>query len=696
MHHVASWFRRGTMAMLVGLAAGCDSNRSEPLAPASDARPSAAVSAAATAYYSDGAGKGWRQLRATTGVSWTQVVTICPRDGVTPCSGTVGGRDLTGWVWATAPQVVQLISRWAPDILTSPTMQVNTVFAGIGWTNTFQPTQWFANTYSSSESAYGWTASSDATGNPLGAGGGWSTPPHAGGAGVGVVANAAEANATRGVMLWRADGSDGRVITAAPDTGAVDAPAGGIAVLNVLANDRLAGDTARVSSITLTQLSSSVSGVALVSADGSVKVAAGTPAGVATIAYAICETANPSNCAQTTVAIAIRGNVIVATDDAGTTSTLGGTAVADVRSNDLFGVPVTLATVSSSDAAVTLDIESGRVSVAPGSVIGTRTLVYRLCETASPTNCATATATVTVIHVAIDAVNDVGSAPSSTGGIALASVLANDRLGAAAATLSNVTLSRISSTSASVSLDPTDGSVVVAPQTPGGSYSLLYRICERDMQDNCDQATVTVSVASQSVIVSPRSLTVKEGATGTFTIRLSQIPSGPVTVTTAFYAGTIAVAPSPSSITFSPSNWNIPLTVTFAARKDSDKIDDAATIHVTIAGGATVPVVVRILDTSRSSTDPTANLSSPLNGQSFSGLVPLAGTGTDINGTVVEGRFLVDGVRIYTDVNSTGSYQVPGRWNSASVANGWHTLEMRVTDDSGKSGRMNIRVLVAN
>lgn len=696
MRHVPSWVRTGILAVLAAFVTGCDASRAEPLAPGNDARPSAAVSAVATTDYSDGAGKAWRQLTATTGVSWTQVATICPRDGRTPCSGTVGTRDLTGWVWATAPQVVELIGRWAPEILTSPTMQANGVFAGIGWTNVFRPTQWFANTYQSSEYAGGWTASTDSVGNPLGAGGGWSTPPHAGGVGIGSVANAAAVDASRGVMLWRADGSDGRTISAAPDTGTVDAPVGGIAVQDVLANDRLAGDTARLSSVTLTQVSSTVPGVSLDLATGSVTVAEGTPAGNATVGYRICETLNPSNCAQTSVAIVIQGNVITAHDDAGATTTLGGTAVADVRANDSFPVPVTLSVGSPSDAALSLDPETGRVSVAPGSAVGIRTMVYRLCESSSPTNCATATVTVTVTHVAIDAVNDAGSAPSSTGGVAIPSVLANDRLGPAAATLLNVTLTQVASAAAGISLALTDGSVDVAPQTPGGSYVLTYRICERAMPENCDVATAAVTVASQSVVVTPTALTVKEGASGSFTVRLSQVPVGPVVVTTAHYAGTVAVTPSPSVITFTAANWNVPVTVTFATPKDSDKIDDAATVHVSLVGGVTVPVVARILDTSRSATDPTANLTSPFNGQSVSGLVMMTGTGTDTNGQVVEGRFMVDGARIHTDVNSTGRYQVPGRWNSASVPNGWHTIEFRVTDNAGKSGRMNIRVLVAN
>jgi hypothetical protein len=69
---------------------GCDS---DPSAPATDgARVSSSVGV------SDGQGKTWRQLTETTGLIWSQVAQVCPQDGVTPCNGVVGGRDLRGWV----------------------------------------------------------------------------------------------------------------------------------------------------------------------------------------------------------------------------------------------------------------------------------------------------------------------------------------------------------------------------------------------------------------------------------------------------------------------------------------------------------------------------------------------------------------------------------------------------------------------
>src|SRR4051794_14485955 len=67
----------------------------------------------------DAHGREWRQLYETTGLSFDQVASVCPRDAVTPCSGTVGGRDLNRWVWGTKEQVRELLSEYAPALATA-------------------------------------------------------------------------------------------------------------------------------------------------------------------------------------------------------------------------------------------------------------------------------------------------------------------------------------------------------------------------------------------------------------------------------------------------------------------------------------------------------------------------------------------------------------------------------------------------
>lgn len=78
-----------------------------------------AGAAPAAAGLDDGNGKEWRQLDETKGLGWSQVAAICPRDGATPCSGSIGPRSLTGWTWATDAQVVSLLGAYEPAILTA-------------------------------------------------------------------------------------------------------------------------------------------------------------------------------------------------------------------------------------------------------------------------------------------------------------------------------------------------------------------------------------------------------------------------------------------------------------------------------------------------------------------------------------------------------------------------------------------------
>jgi large repetitive protein len=125
--------------------------------------------------------------------------------------------------------------------------------------------------------------------------------------------------------------------------------------------------------------------------------------------------------------------------------------------------------------------------------VGSYTLVYRICEIASPSNCDDGTVTVTVREpFVIDAVNDSGS--TVPGWTAVANVLVNDMLNGTAATPARVTLSMVSSTSTGVQLNAATGAIVVLAGTVPGAHRLTYRICEIASPTNCDDATVAVTV----------------------------------------------------------------------------------------------------------------------------------------------------------------------------------------------------------
>ncbi len=64
--------------------------------------------------YNDGHGKEWLQLTDSSGLSWNDVDSVCANDGATACTGSVGGVDISGWVWADNAQVATLFSYFLP------------------------------------------------------------------------------------------------------------------------------------------------------------------------------------------------------------------------------------------------------------------------------------------------------------------------------------------------------------------------------------------------------------------------------------------------------------------------------------------------------------------------------------------------------------------------------------------------------
>ena len=157
----------------------------------------------------DGAGKQWRQLYETVGLSWSQVAALCPRDGVTPCAGSIGPRSLTGWVWGTDAQVVELMGGYAPAILTAspPSVSGGDYFgmamgflADMRWTGSI-------STYGGySEWTDGWTSSTTERRMPIAGrvGFGWWPP----GGGFVVGASSVSVDGSRGAWLWRPSAGD--------------------------------------------------------------------------------------------------------------------------------------------------------------------------------------------------------------------------------------------------------------------------------------------------------------------------------------------------------------------------------------------------------------------------------------------------------------------------------------------------------
>ena len=91
-----------------------------------------------------------------------------------------------------------------------------------------------------------------------------------------------------------------------------------------------------------------------------------------------------------------------------------------------------------------------------------------------------------------------------------------------------------------------------------------------------DGLAVTITDDEEpGVTLSSSTLTVGEGATGEYTVELSVVPTGDVTVSVT---GGGDVTVDPTALTFSTSSWNTAQTVTVTGVEDDDAADGAGSV----------------------------------------------------------------------------------------------------------------------
>ncbi len=90
---------------------------------------------------------------------------------------------------------------------------------------------------------------------------------------------------------------------------------------------------------------------------------------------------------------------------------------------------------------------------------------------------------------------------------------------------------------------------------------------------------------------------------------------------------------------------------------------------------------------------PSVDITEPTQGAAVSGVVAVKATASDDKG-VKQVEFLVDGVRIGLDTQSSNGWSAS--WNTASAADGQHTITAKATDTAGKTATDVITVVVGN
>ncbi|WP_455151257.1 T9SS type B sorting domain-containing protein [Capnocytophaga sp.] len=350
-------------------------------------------------------------------------------------------------------------------------------------------------------------------------------------------------------------------ITADPDTFTITT---GTSTKSVLDNDKIGTATATTNTVSISVVTGATpkqagTNTPTLDSDGKVTVPNNTPAGTYTIVYQICDKLNSGNCATTTATVVVGNPTITADPDTFTITT--GTSTKSVLDNDKIGtatattntVSISVVTGATPKQAgtntPTLDSD-GKITVPNNTPAGTYTIVYQICDKLNSGNCATTTATVVVGNPTITADPDTFTI---TTGTSTKSVLDNDKIGTATATTNTVSISVVTDATPkqpgtnTPTLD-SDGKVTVPNNTPAGTYTIVYQICDKLNSGNCATTTATVVVGTPTITADPDTFTITTGTStksvldndkiGTATATTNTVNISVVTGATPKQAGT--------------------------------------------------------------------------------------------------------------------------------------------------------------
>ncbi len=149
--------------------------------------------------------------------------------------------------------------------------------------------------------------------------------------------------------------------------------------------------------------------------------------------------------------------------------------------------------------------------IAAGEVVNTATVTGRY----GPGNTLTVSDsdTETAPTIAIEAIPEVFP-PFTTDGGTTTSMLASDTVAGGPATLTNVTIRVIGTSSPGVTLDPATGLITLAPGLPAGPYTVDYEICSVAVPTVCDTTTETVYQAPVGALEATKTLATTDNGDG--------------------------------------------------------------------------------------------------------------------------------------------------------------------------------------
>jgi hypothetical protein len=245
---------------------------------------------------------------------------------------------------------------------------------------------------------------------------------------------------------------------------------------------------------------------------GGFRVPAGTPTGIHTVTYTVCEVLNPDHCVTSIATIAV-GNVPVVTPNAFTYTGTATVTTPSILDDDTVGtqsatagtggnVVINITSTPTGAVVPSLDTNNGKVTIPAGTPPGIYTITYEVCTTATPTACTPGAVVITVPNVPVITPDDMVYTDTTT--TTVGNILTNDKVGTQSATAGNggnvsitVTIPATPKAPGATvpTLDPNTGVVTVPAGTPSGTYTITYKICTTATPTSCDTGVVTITVS---------------------------------------------------------------------------------------------------------------------------------------------------------------------------------------------------------
>ncbi len=307
-------------------------------------------------------------------------------------------------------------------------------------------------------------------------------------------------------------------ILANPETGIASAGVASLPIANVTSNDFVNGAAVTLGAsgnAVIAKAGTWPAGIGFNTTTGAVSSSATVPAGTYSLQYRLCDLNVPANCASTADDVTVTSSIVANPDNATAVAGKASTPIPSVISNDMVNGAkarlqtspnATVAQFGTWPAGIALNTVNGAVTVAASVPPGAYDFTYKLCDKASPPNCALAADTISVT-ASLVVIKVAGSAVVGTNSTVIGNVAAHDSVNGAQATLgngSNAVVSQIGTWQNGIVLNVTTGAISTTTAVLTGNYNVQFQLCDKNTPPNCATsfASVTVTQPFNEVSVS--------------------------------------------------------------------------------------------------------------------------------------------------------------------------------------------------